>query len=88
MVEIFSSIIGFSRSILDYEKNVSRTLNSRDDASLKDRAFFITGGVTITLGNFWTEWCYNGHLVIFPDFSCLWCYSGHFVNRFSKCLVL
>ena len=41
MVEIFSSIIGFSPSILDYEKNVSRTLNSRDDNSLKDRNFFI-----------------------------------------------
>ena len=39
MVEIFS-IICFSPSILDYEKNVLRTLNSRDDASLKDRAFF------------------------------------------------
>ena len=39
MVEIFSSKIVFSPSILDYEKNVSRTLNSRDDSSLKERDF-------------------------------------------------
>ena len=53
-----------------------------------------SGGSTITLGNFWTEWCYSGHFVIFPDFhvpgvkavisltefqSAL-CYSGHFAK--------
>ena len=49
---------------------------------------YYRGGSTITLGNFWTEWCYNGHFVIFPGFSCSRCYSGNFVNEFSKCLVL
>ena len=31
MIEIFSSIIGFTPSTLDPEKNVSRTLNFSDD---------------------------------------------------------
>ena len=39
MIEIFSSKISFISSILDYEKKVSKTLNSPDDASRRFRAF-------------------------------------------------
>ena len=42
MIQIFS-IIGFIPSILDYEKNVSRTLNSLDDAFLRVRASLQSG---------------------------------------------
>ena len=41
MIEIFSSIIGLTPSILDSEKNVSRTLDFPDVASPKIRDFFI-----------------------------------------------
>ena len=39
MIEIFTSIIGLTPSILDSEKNVSRTLNFPDDATPRDRAY-------------------------------------------------
>ena len=32
-------LIGFTPSVLESEKNVPRSLNSRDDASSKDRVF-------------------------------------------------
>ena len=41
MIEIFSSIIVFTPSILVSEKNVSRLLNFPDDASPRIRAFFL-----------------------------------------------
>ena len=40
MIEIFSSITGFTRSVVDSEKNVPRT-NSPDGASPRVRAFYI-----------------------------------------------
>ena len=47
---------------------------------LEKRTMAVTSGilyrcVTVTMGNFWTEWCYSGHFAIFSDFCCLWCFS-------------
>ena len=40
MIKNFSSIIGFTSSILDYEKKFLRTFNSPDDAFSRVRTFF------------------------------------------------
>ena len=41
MIVICPSIIDFTPLIFESEKKVSRTLNSHDDVSPKDRVFFI-----------------------------------------------
>ena len=43
--------------------------------------------MTVTLGNFSTEWCYRGSSAIFQIFDVSG-ESGHFVTWFSECLVL
>ena len=74
-----------------YECRTVKWSSVFEDRNLKKK---LQGGVTITLGNFLTEWFYSGHSVIFPifhvfgviavisstDLKSVWCYSGHSVS--------